>query len=121
MRKVVGILVCLFLSLPLSAISYQTMSYSAPATDFRSTSVYSGSVQSTGSLSAISASNFNALNSEGGACYLPSAVSSEPRRGRPGGFIGNYDFHSPVGDIPFVLMAIMAGLYAIFVKKRKKA
>ena len=77
----------------------------------------------TGSLSAISASNFAALNSEGGACYRPSG----PRRARPNedvgggsGAIGDYTNHSPIGEIPFILMAILASLYVIWTKKRKK-
>ena len=126
MRKVIGILVCLFLSLRLSAVSYQPVTYSAPPTGFRSTSAYTGSMQPTGSLSAISSSNFEALNSEGGACYNPSA--SGPRKGRPNentyggtGAIGNVDFHSPVGEMPWAGMLILAVLYAIYVKKRKKA
>ena len=121
MRKFIGIVVCLLLSLQLSAVSYQTMTYSAPETNFRSTSAYAGSYQPTGSLSAISASNFQTLNSEGGACY------NGPRRGRPKGdgntntgLIGSYEFHSPVGDIPFVLMAFLALLYARSILSRRK-
>ena len=123
MRKIVGILVCLLLSLQLYAVGYQPVTYSAPVTTFRSTSAYNGSIQPTGSLSAISAANYNALNSEGGACYSPSG----PRKGRPtggsgssDGLIGNYDFHSPVGDVPFLVMTVIAVLYTIFAKKHKK-
>ena len=124
MSKRLGIIVCLLISLQLSAISYEPMTYSAPPTAFRSTSAYSGSIQPTG-FAAISASNYEALNSEGGACYN---AASGPRKGRPkggdsgngGGFIGDYEFHSPIGDVPFVLMAILASLYAFFAKKRKK-
>jgi len=124
MRKLIGTLVCLLLSLQLSAVGYQPVTYSAPPTGFRSTSAYNGSIQPTGSLSAISAANYQALNSEGGACYNGA---SGPRRGRPTtndyggtGAIGNYDYRSPVGDIPWVVMVVLAGLYAIFAKKRKK-
>ena len=123
MSKRLGILVCLLISLQLSAINYQPVTYSAPPTEFRSTSAYNGSIQPSG-FAAISASNYEALNSEGGACYN---AASGPRKGRPkgggtsgGGFIGDYEFHSPIGDAPFVLMAILAGLYAFFAKKHKK-
>ena len=121
MRKIIGIIVLSLLSLPLMAVEYNPVTYSAPSTDFRSTSAYNGSIQPTGSMSAISAANYQALNSEGGACYHPSAVSSEPRRGRPGGFIGNYDFHSPVGEIPWIAMGMMLFLYVFYTKKRKNA
>ena len=77
----------------------------------------------TGSLSSISASNFQTLNSEGGACYHPTEAYNAPRRAyRPGGSGGSgvVDTHSPVGDTPWILFALLAVGYAIFVKKRKK-
>ena len=130
MRKIIGIIVCLWVSLQLSAVSYQPCksvyrspgSYSVSGTGysgsgFRSTSAYQPSsnqdivsnVQAYHTMSSISASNFEALNSEGGACY------NGPRRGRPKdgdnsktGLIGGYDFQSPVGDalIPLLLLAL---------------
>jgi len=117
MRKIVGILVCLLLSLQLYAVGYQPVTYSAPVTTFRSTSAYNGSIQPTGSLSAISAANYNALNSEGGACYSP-AQHGTIHRGRPGGAIGEYDFHSPVGNTPWFLMAVLAAVYLWKSRKR---
>ena len=105
------------------AFSYQPVTYSAPATGFRSTSAYNGSMQPAGSLSAISAANYEALNSEGGACYHPSAVG--PRKGRPQendyggtGAIGNLDYHSPVGDVPWALLLILAAVWGV--RKRMK-
>ena len=119
MRKKIGILVCLLiLSLQLSAAGYQPMTYSAPETGFRSTSAYTGSHQPTG-FAAISASNYAALNSEGGACY------NGPRKGRPKpgdyggtGAIGVYDYHSPVGDVPWEMIVIFAIILAYIKKKQ---
>ena len=128
MRKITGILVCLYMVWsPLSAVTYQTYQ---PSADFRSTSVYvaesrpssafgypsSGMTvnRATGSLSAISAANFEALNSEGGACYSPSG----PRRGRPAddgqggsGAIGDVPNHSPIGDTPWFWFLLLAAGY----------
>lgn len=127
MRKYIGILVCLILlSGGMSSVYGQNFT-------FHSTSAYVEVSRSqgferpvnrpmtTGSLSSISASNFQTLNSEGGACYSPTATYA-PRRGRSddGGSIGDYGFHSPVGDTPWILFALLAVGYAIFVKKRKK-
>lgn len=158
MRKIIGIIVCLWVAMGVFAVDYHpikatgyrsagryTSAYSAPASSFRSTSAYSAplTVNSlsttptgglTSSLAAISSSNFDALNSEGGACYQPSALSSGPRRGvaRPGSddededpdeenlAIGEYIERSPIGEIPFFVMALLAGLYAFWAKKRKK-
>ena len=102
-----------------SADSYQPMTYSAPETGFRSTSAYTVNTQRTSGFAAISASNYAALNSEDGACY------SGPRKGRPKpgdyggtGAIGNYDFHSPAGDIPWEMMVIFALILAYIKKKQ---
>lgn len=143
MRKIIGILVCLWVATGVFAVDYHpikatgyrsaggyTSAYSAPASSFRSTSAYSAplTVNSlsttptdglTSSLAAISSSNFDALNSEGGLCYQPSATANRARKGRPtedeGGdgdnAIGEYDLHSPVGDTPFILFALLAALY----------
>ena len=126
MRKIIGIIVLSLLSLPLMAVGYSPVTYSAPSTNFRSTSAYNGSMQPAGSMSAISASNYQALNSEGGACYHPSAIG--PRKGRPkeneyggSGAIGNQDFHSPVGEIPWIAMGAMLFLYVFYTKKRRNA
>lgn len=131
MKRIIGIIWCLWLVARCYAVDYQQ-------TSFRSTSIYSGEQrtaqpalysgrpQTVGSISAISSSNFNALNSEGGAFYQPS-VTSGPRKGRPGGSgsggsgaIGELDFHSPVGHTPYILLAILATIYAFFAKNRKK-
>ncbi len=79
-----------------------------------------------GSVTTISASNFATLNGEGGEFYQPAATRPQVRKGRPGGgggdsgggAIGEYDFHSPVGNIPWIVFALMAAAY-LFVKRRK--
>ena len=135
MRKLIGIIVCLGMTAALSAVTYQP----CKASDFRSTSSYvengnqtlalqaqmglaPARTAPTGSLSAISASNFESLNSEAGLMVTP-ASSSGPRRGRPGGGeggeIGNYGYHSPVGDTPWLVMALLA-LFYIALRLRKK-
>lgn len=129
MRKIIGIIVCLWVAARLFAVDYQPFAYSAPPTEFRSTSAYTAStnalpattarVGSTSSFSTISTSNFQTLNSEGGLCYQPSATANRARKGRPtedeGGdgdnAIGEYDLHSPVGETPFILFALLAALY----------
>ncbi|MBQ7258636.1 MAG: hypothetical protein IJS57_01670 [Paludibacteraceae bacterium] len=129
MRKIIGILVCLWVAARLFAVDYQPFAYSAPTTEFRSTSTYSvpqtaNSLSTThtgltSSLAAISTSNFQMLNSEGGLCYQPSATANRARKGRPtedeGGdgdnAIGEYDLHSPVGETPFILFVLLAALY----------
>lgn len=149
MRKILGILVCLWVATGVFAVDYHpikatgyrsagryTSAYSAPVSSFRSTSAYSAPLTAnslsttptgglTSSLAAISSSNFDALNSEGGACYQPSALSSGPRRGvtRPGSddededpdeedlAIGEYIERSPVGDTPWIFIAILIIVY----------
>ena len=129
MRKIIGVIVCLWVAARLFAVDYQPFAYSAPTTEFRSTSAYTAStnalpattarVGSTSSFSTISTSNFQTLNSEGGLCYQPSATANRARKGRPtedeGGdgdnAIGEYDLHSPIGDTPFILFALLAALY----------
>lgn len=125
MRKITGIIVVLLISLQVMAVGFEPVSYSAPSTDFRSTSAYNGSMQPIGSMSAISAANYQALNSEGGANYTGG---NGPRRGRPQendyggrGSIGSTDFHSPVGEIPWIAMGAMLFLYVFYTKKRKNA
>lgn len=131
MRKWIGILVCLLVTTSLFAVTYQTYKPSS----FRTTSAYVAPMQhtslsmnmqrplTTGSLSAISVSNFETLNGEGGACYSPSNASL-PRRVKidepDTEAVGEGVWESPVGDIPCILMAIMASLYVIWRKKRKK-
>ena len=138
MRKLIGIIVCLGLTAALSAVTYQP----CKASDFRSTSSYvvngnqtlapqaqmglaPARTAPTGSLSAISASNFESLNSEAGLMATP-ASSSGPRRGRGdhggdsgSGAIGDYGYHSPVGDTPWLVMALLA-LFYIALRLRKK-
>ena len=80
-------------------------------------------------MTAISASNFAALNDEGGEFYQPSSTS--PRR--PGlrregrdeeddddgnNAIGEYDFHSPVGNTPWIVLTLLTVVYLV-VKRRK--
>ena len=120
MRKIIGILVCLLVLIEvqgadmafrstspyLSAGSSMCVSSSAPASSF----------------SAISAANYAALNSEGGACYMPSTLSG-PRRGRDdyGGTepIGGITEHSPVGDTPWALMIWLCLGYVAYVERKK--
>ena len=119
----------------LLAVSYQPCK---PSSNFRSTSVYvstsrtmdmsstsayASSASNGHSFNAISASNFETLNSEGGACYRGSGV----RKGRPGedefggsGGIGDYTNHSPIGDTPWILFALMAFGYVLWKKWRNR-
>ena len=77
----------------------------------------------TGSLSAISASNYQALNSEGGMCYSPAAASA-PRRGREDmgdePAIGDYGNHSPVGNTPWILFILLAAGYVMYIQRKKR-
>ncbi len=132
MRRFFGILVCLFWVANMFATTYQ----SYQPTDFRSTSAYVTSrpdgistyqsqAVSHQSIASISASNFAAMNEEGGEFYQPPATNPHIRKGRPGGggdsgggAIGEYDFHSPVGAIPWLIFAVMVAAYC-FVKKRR--
>ena len=126
MRKLIGIIVCLGLTAALSAVTYQP----CKASDFRSTSSYvvngnqtlapqaqMGLVPArtapTGSLSAISASNFESLNSEAG--LMGTSEPSGPRRGigrgDGNGGVGVITEESPVGDTPWLVMALLALFY----------
>lgn len=133
MRKIIGILVCLLVTARLFAVDYQPFAYSAPPTEFRSTSAYTASANSfpsgrdrvgaTSSLTAISASNFATLNSEGGACYIPSATCGskrvkvkEPEPDTEA--IGEGVWESPVGETPLILLALLAAFYAFFLTTR---
>jgi hypothetical protein len=75
-----------------------------------------------GSMSAISASNFEMLNSEGGLCYAESASGSRktPRPGGSGGS-GVVDTHSPIGDTPWILFGLLLIAYGAFKWKKKSA
>lgn len=135
MKKVIGIIVCLWVVATAGAVEF------APAAPFRSTSAYgahgeqyqqqmttaNSRPQSVGSLSAISASNFEALNSEGGAFYSPSEASapSGPRKavGRPGsgeGGIGVIVEESPIGDTPWLIMLLLGLGYIAFLTFRRQ-
>ena len=143
MKKVIGIIVCLWVVTTAGAVEF------APAAPFRSTSAYgahgeqyqqqmmtaNSRPQSIGSLSAISASNFEALNSEGGAFYSPSQTSSAPsgpRKGRigggdeetnpggGGGEIGNDEVRSPIGDTPWLIMLLLGVGYIAFLTFRRQ-
>ena len=151
MRYIVTLIIStLLLAAPIRAVS------ALPNTDFRTTSSYMGSrtcytsspasytvhrtpgassytihhtpyTGAVGSLTAISASNFAQLNSEGGACYQASAIHKPAARrggrdemedgeGDGGNAIGVYDFHSPVGDTPWMVILLL--LFAYVIKKQ---
>ena len=128
MRKIKGILVCLLVFL-LPSMGRADGAYQPIA--FGSTSAYRSenrtsqqvmqydSPRPVGSLAAISASNFETLNGEGGAFASSSSASGPRRAGRPWGGgtgeeIGNYEFHSPVGDTPWLLMFLLGVGYIAF-------
>ena len=148
MRRWISFIFSIWLTLGCLAVDYQpkkavygSPGYSygyaqeAPTAVFRSTSSYSTEVptptamrlqrpEAIGSMSAISASNFAELNSEEGWCGGTSARANI-RKGRPGGgggggggAIGEYEFHSPVGNTPWMIMALLAAAY-LLVKRRK--
>ena len=130
MRKLVSVLVCLWVAAEMFAVSYQ----SYQPTMFRSTSAYvaerpmatschQSSRANHQTLTAISASNFATLNSEGGACYIPSATSGpskvkvkEPEPDTEA--IGEGVWESPVGETPLILLALLAAFYAFFLTSR---
>lgn len=133
MRKLVSVLVCLWVAASVYAAEYKPFAYSAPPTEFRSTSAYTASsnsfpsgrdrVGATSSLTAISAANFATLNSEGGACYIPSATCGskrvkvkEPEPDTEA--IGEGVWESPVGETPLILLALLAAFYAFFLTSR---
>jgi len=87
-------------------------------TTFYSTSAYVGQPHAHQSFSQISENNFNTLNSEGGAMYQPSVMQ---KASRPGGGTGTIEWESPVGDIPWVLMAVLITAFLLFVRKTKRA
>lgn len=117
MRKIVGIILCLWIATASFAYDYTE---SAASSSFSSTSAYRASAVAPSSFSAISAANFAALNSEGGACYQDRALSG-PRKGRPGGgATGQGKLESPVGDIPWVLLLVAALAYAVSLRLRKR-
>ena len=73
-----------------------------------------------GSLSAISAANYSSLNSEGGACY--HAPSGPRRAGRPTDpAIGEGDFRSPIGGVPFGMMVLLVLAYVGYKRKVHKS
>ena len=139
MKRLTNILVCLFVATSLLAVTYQP----CQPTSFRSTSVYVTTAQPSSmtmsmspqypksiGLTAISASNFDALNSEDGWCAESSARVGSIRRGRPGGggggsgggggAIGEYEFHSPVGDTPWILFILFAAAYIVLRRKKDR-
>ena len=111
------------LTVPIRAVDLQQSA-------FRSTSAYRSSSlnqspnigmttynKPTGSLSAISAANFEALNSEGGACYSPGTQ----RRVRPeDGAIGEYSFESPIGDTPWFLIMMLSLLFYLYQRRHQQ-
>lgn len=136
MRRLIGILICLWVATSLFAVTYQPCKPAA----FRTTSAYVAPMQSasptmsmntqrplaSGSLSAISASNFEVLNCEGGACYIPSATSGsrrvkvkEPEPDTEA--IGEGVWESPIGDTPWILFGLLLIAYGAFKWKKKSA
>ena len=125
MRRIAFILICLWVVANSFAVTYST--YQPTGTDFRSTSAYVQSTagysqssitnRATGSMTAISASNFSTLNSEGGACYIPSATRIGPRRVKidepDTEAVGEGVWESPVGDTPFLLLSLLVLLYVL--------
>lgn len=133
MRKYIIALLCLLLTamqahadIGSTAIEFQsTSSYYNSGRSFaspRSADTYRSSMATpTGSFSSISASNFATLNGEDGE-FQQSAPSI--RRGRPsggGGAIGEYEQHSPVGDVPWAWISLLAAGYAIYRRRRAGA
>ena len=138
MRHIVTLIIAtLLLAAPARAVS------AFPNMEFRTTSSYMSSgrtnhqsqitnyqlARPTGSMTAISASNFAQLNGEGGACYQASAIHNPTirRGGRDdeegeGGTsgIGMTEFHSPVGATPWIFMIILAAAYGIIKRRNKK-
>lgn len=133
MRRLIGIIVCLWLgmTMPVKAVSYHpakvttpAITYTAPPTEFRSTSAYAGGLKSTGSLGVISAANFASLNSENessGSSGRPTpSLRRESRPGGSGG-MGNVETHSPVGATPCLFLALLAALYVVYKRPRSRA
>ena len=140
MKRQINIYIFLCVAASVFAVAYQPCQPSS----FRSTSTYvcgaadynqssytihhtSYTTKATGSLSAISASNFAELNSEEGWCAGTSAKANI-RKGRPGGgggggggAIGEYDFHSPIGDTPWILFGLLLLAYGAFKWEKKSA
>jgi len=131
MRKLVSVLVCLWVAARLFAVDYQPFAYSAPTTEFRSTSAYTAStnalptttarVGSTSSFSAISSSNFVALNSEGGLCYNPGGASRRAGKKPVVPPIGENEEEFPIGDTPWILFGLLLIAYEAFKRKKKSA
>ena len=136
MKQILTLILCMWVTAGLCNVHYHPVTTTAswPSASFRSTSTYT--VHSTAyantihptsyacSMSAISAANFSTLNSEGGACYQPTATQPGIRRiSRPGDdddddeegnlAIGEVIERSPVGDIPCLLVFLFAALYTI--------
>ena len=112
------------LAAPIRAVGF-------PQTAFQSTSAYRSAglqqpvaaaevCRTTGSLSAISASNFDALNGEGGACYSPVQSAARRGRGDEGGAIGEYDFQSPVGGTPWLWILTLSLLFCFHRRREKR-
>ena len=138
MRKIISILFCLWISVGLRAVDFQPAAFgstspylhegrgagiaSQSAMRPTGTLAYGSGVSMGGSMSAISSSNFETLNSEGGACYNPARDGSAIRRvGRPGsgsGGTGVSDPTSPVGPTPWILMILLAGGYILLKRRR---
>lgn len=131
MRKIIGIIVCLWVAARLFAVDYQPFAYSTPTTEFRSTSAYTAStnalpattarVGSTSSFSAISSSNFVALNSEGGLCYNPGGALRRAGKKPDVPPIGENEEEFPIGDTPWILFGLLMIAYEAFKWKKKSA
>lgn len=131
MRKLVSVLVCLWGAASVYAAEYKPFAYSAPPTEFRSTSAYTAStnalpattarVGSTSSFSAISSSNFVALNSEGGLCYNPGGALRRAGKKPDVPPIGENEEEFPIGDTPWILFGLLQIAYEAFKWKKKSA
>lgn len=128
MRKIIGILVCLLVIGNVWSADYQSCSFGSTSAYIHSQNAQqsmknASRAQTYGSMSAISASNFETLNSEGGACYNPARDGSAIHRvGRPSsgsGGTGVSDQHSPVGATPWLLMVLMACTYGFVIHMRR--
>ena len=133
MRRLGFILICLWVVANSFAVTYST--YRPTGTDFRSTSAYMApnstpdtvhhTPYTNQSLSAISASNFESLNSEGGACYIPSATKGGVRKGNKvtepdTESVGEGVLESPIVDIPLIFFMILLSAYVIPHSMQKK-
>jgi len=122
--KIVILIIGLFCGVALMAQTssfYSTSAYitnsQSQITNHKSQITNHQSPKVTGSFSSISAANYAALNSEGGACYRANG----PRKGRGDHkddyIIGVNVERSPVGDTPWYLFLLLFLAYAGYKKR----